>query len=170
MTMRRTHDIRPRGMHRGMDHIRGCIQQAAGPPVDDLPVVVHEDQIGGLDQGEGHAEWVDPEGGWVDGVPERDVPSDAFVVAELAEDAEGEREAAFQVGALFVLVLESGRGGEVLELHFCGWWGVSEVFRRPSGGFASMWQPPGSSKTGSLGERRRGAVSVPAPGCTHRPV
>lgn len=107
MTMRRTHHIRPRRMHRRMNHIRCRIQQAARPPIDDLPVVVHQDEVTALDQAEGHAERVHPEGGRVDGVAECYVACDTFVVAQFAEDAEGEGEAAFQVGSFFVFVGEA---------------------------------------------------------------
>lgn len=117
--MRGTHDIRPRRMHRRMDHIRRGIQQPTGPPVDDLPVVIHEDEIRALDHAEGHAERVHPEGRRVDRVSESDVSGDAFVVAEFAEDAEREGEAAFQVGPLGVFVSEARGGGEVLQLHGC---------------------------------------------------
>ena len=51
---------------------------------------------------------------------------DAFVVAEFAEDAEGEGEAAFEVGAFGVFVGEGGGGGEFQHL---GGGGLGVYFR-----------------------------------------
>ena len=114
--MRRTNHIGPRTMHRRMNHIRRGIQQPTRAPIDDLPIVIDEDQIRALDHAERHAERVHPEGGRVDGVAERDVARDTFVVAQLAEDAEGERQPAFQVGSFLVFVGEAWWGGEFLKL------------------------------------------------------
>ena len=49
-------------------------------------------------------------------IAERDVASYAFVEAQFAENAEGEREAALEVFAFFVFVLEFGWGRELLHL------------------------------------------------------
>lgn len=119
MAMRRTHHVRPGRMHRRVDHVRRRVQQPAGAAIDDLPVMIDEDQIAALDQAERHAERVHPEGGGIDRVAECDVARDALVVAQFAEDAEGEREAAFQVCALFVLVGEAWGGGKFLQLDLC---------------------------------------------------
>lgn len=62
----------------------------------------------------------------------------AFVVAEFAEDAEGEGEAAFEVGAFGVFVGEGWRRGE-LE-HLCsGGLAVDFGFVGGGGGRLSRW-------------------------------
>ena len=103
-------------MHRRMNHIRRGVQQPAWTTINNLPIVIDKDQIRALDHAERHAERVHPEGGGVDGVAERDVARDTFVVAQLAEDAEGERQPAFQVGSFLVFVGEAWWGGEFLKL------------------------------------------------------
>ena len=116
VAVRRTEHVRSGLVDGRVDHVRRGIQQSARAAVNHLAGVVDQDQVTLLDQREGHAERVDPEGVGVDGVAERDVAGHAFVKAQFAEDAEGEREAAFEVFALGVLVLEFGRGGE---FHRC---------------------------------------------------
>lgn len=111
--VRGAHDVWPGRVHGRVDHVGGHVEQAAGPAVDHLTVMVHQDQIRGLDLAKGHAERVHPEVVRLDGVAERDVAGDAFVVALLAEDAEGQCQPALEVGALFVLVGELGRAGEL---------------------------------------------------------
>jgi hypothetical protein len=48
------------------------------------------------------------------------VPGDAFVEAELAEDAEGGGESAFKVLPFGVFVAEDWWAGEVAEVGWCG--------------------------------------------------
>lgn len=80
VTMRRTHDVGPRGVNGPVDHEGRGIEHPHRTPVDDLAGVVHLDQVGGFDLREGDAEGVDPEGGGVDGVAEGDVACDALGV------------------------------------------------------------------------------------------
>ncbi len=133
MGVRGAEDVRPGGVDGVVDHVGGCVEEAAFPSVNDFAGGVYLDEIAGSDQGEGDAEGVDPEGGRVDGVAEGDVPGDAFVVAKFAEDAEGEGEAAFQIGALGVFVREGGWGGEFYHLRRSGL-GVDFWFVRGGGG------------------------------------
>ncbi len=64
----------------------------------------------------GTHEWVHPETICLDGIAHGDVPRDALVVAQLAEDAEGLREAELEERALLELRLagvgEDARAGE----------------------------------------------------------
>jgi hypothetical protein len=112
-------DVWPRGVYGVVDHVGGGVEEAVivVAAIDDLAGGVDLDQVARLDQGEGQAERVDPEGGGVDGVAEGDVAGDAFVVAELAEDTEGEGQAAFEVGTFFVLVREGGWGRKLHHLR-----------------------------------------------------
>jgi hypothetical protein len=61
--MRSTHDIGTSGVHSGVDHICGLVEQAIGTTVDNGAVVVDEDQIGFLDQAESKTKRVNPERG-----------------------------------------------------------------------------------------------------------
>lgn len=82
--MRCTQDIWSRLVNRTVDHERRSIQQPHVTTVDDLPVVVHLYEIALLDEGEGNTERIDPEGGRVDGISQRDVPRDALIEAVFA--------------------------------------------------------------------------------------
>ena len=84
MAMGRTQDVWPSVVNGTVDHERGGIQQPHVATVDDLPVVVDLDEIALLDEGEGNTERVDPEGGRVDGIPQRDVSRDALIEAVFA--------------------------------------------------------------------------------------
>ena len=59
------------------------------------------------------AERVHPEVVWIDWVAKGYMTCDAFIEAQFAEDAEGEGQSAFEVLALFELVVEFGRSGEL---------------------------------------------------------
>ena len=138
VAVRGAQNIRPRGVHGVVDHVGGCVQQPVFSSIDDFSFVVDLDQVAGFDQAEGQTEWVHPEGGGVDRVTESDVPGDAFVIAEFAEDAEGKGKAAFEVFSFLVLVGEGGWRGEFhhlrgggLAVHF---WFVGSCARGLGGG------------------------------------
>ena len=91
-----------------MDHVGGRVEQSTFAAVDDLAGVVHEDEVGLVDHGESDPEWVHPEAVRLHGVTHGDVASHALVEAIFAENAEGGCEAAFEVVALLVWVVELG--------------------------------------------------------------
>jgi hypothetical protein len=68
--------------------------------------VIDQDEIGFLDEGEGIAKRVHPEAIRVNGVSQRDVTSDTFIEAVLAEDSECRGETSLEIFALLVLVGE----------------------------------------------------------------
>ena len=84
MAMRRTEDIRSSFVNRTMNHEGGRIQQSHLTTVDDLPLMIHLNEIALFDEGEGNTERVDPESARVNWIAQRDVPSDALIVAIFA--------------------------------------------------------------------------------------
>lgn len=118
-----------------MDHVCRRVEQAAWASVDDLALVVHEDQIRGLDQTECDTKGVHPESCGVDGVlaevsglvtvmmlAERmythgDMSGNAFIISVLAKDTERGGQPALKVCSLLVRVVELGRARERDGLH-----------------------------------------------------
>lgn len=79
---------------------------------------------------------------------------DAFVVAKVAEDAEGESEAAFEIDAFGLFVGEGWRGGEFE--HLCiGGLGVDFGFVSGGEGGLSCWAVKTSRRSG-MGRRGDG--------------
>lgn len=68
VTVRRSDDVRPSTMDGGMDHESGSVEEADGSSVNDFAGVVDLDQVRSLDQGEGNAEGIHPEGFRINGV------------------------------------------------------------------------------------------------------
>jgi len=60
VAVRGAHDVGPGGVHGGVDHVRGRVEQAVLPAVDHFSAVVDEDEVGFVDQGECSAERIDP--------------------------------------------------------------------------------------------------------------
>jgi hypothetical protein len=61
-------DVRSRLVDRGVNHVGGGVEEAAGAAIDDLTGVVDLDEVAGFDEGEGYAEGIDPEGCGIDGI------------------------------------------------------------------------------------------------------
>ena len=81
--------------------------------LDDRAGVVDADQVGDADVLEVHPERVDPEPVEVLGIAHGDVAGDAFVEAELAEQAERRREPLLAVQPLLLDGVELGKEGQV---------------------------------------------------------
>lgn len=101
-------------MDGAVDHECCCVEHFVLATADHLAFLVDLNQIGGLDQRESEAEWVNPECVGLDRVADCDVACDTFVESIFSEDTEGGCQTAFQVGPLFVLIFE-------------GWWALTDV-------------------------------------------
>ena len=93
-------DVGTRRVQRGVDGERGGVHAAVA--LDDLALRVHEEQVGHADVAEAHAERVHPEVVEPLGVTGGDVPGDALLEAELAEEPEPGGQALLAVLALLL--------------------------------------------------------------------
>ncbi len=92
--------VGPRGVHLRVDGERGLVQRSVA--LDDRAVVAHQHQVADADVAEVHAERIDPEVIGQLRVARGDVPRDALVEAEAAEQAERRRQVLFAVQPLFL--------------------------------------------------------------------
>ena len=81
VTMCGAYHVRPSFVDSAMDHESSGVQQPHVPTINDFPLVVHLDKITLLDEGERDTERIDPERGWIDGIAECNMPSNALVEA-----------------------------------------------------------------------------------------
>lgn len=128
-------------------HERRRVKQPVLPAVNHRPTLVHLDQVAAPHLRKGAPERVHPEGVRADGVADGDVAGDALVEAVLAEDAEGEGEAALEVVALGVLVGEGGGFGEGHEGGLGFGFGESGL----EGGVGCAWGAVGEGGGGGAG-------------------
>lgn len=101
-------DVGSRLVDLAVDHERGFVEEPVLAAVEDVALLVDQNEVGFVDQAEGVAEWVHPEAVRVYRVAHCNVTCYSFVESVFAEDAEGGGEAAFEVVALFVRVVELG--------------------------------------------------------------
>ena len=109
--MRGRDHVGTRRVHLRVDRERGAVDHRVA--LDDLAGVVDADQVGDADVLEVHPERVDPEAVEVLGVAHGDVPGDALVEPELAEQAERRGEALLAVQALLLDGVELGKEAQV---------------------------------------------------------
>lgn len=133
------HDVWSRCVDRGVDHVGCCVQEPAWSAIDDFAVVVDKDEIGGFDQGECNAEWVDPECRRVNWVLKNvrndltssqrlsiclktyakgDMAGNSLIEAKFTEDAKSSRKSSLEIRPLLVRVIEFGWARK-FELHLC---------------------------------------------------
>lgn len=89
VTVASSHDIWSGLVDCRVYHEGGSIKKAILSSFQDLRLLVHSNEIRGIDQGESSAERIDPEGIWFDWIPQSDVASDTLFEAELAKDTKG---------------------------------------------------------------------------------
>jgi hypothetical protein len=78
MAVRRTNNIRSSSVDCGMNHVCRGVEQADLASIDDLPFMIHANQIRRLDLRECYAEWIDPKGVRFDGVAQRDMAGHTY--------------------------------------------------------------------------------------------
>jgi len=91
-----------------VDHERSLVEKPVLTAIEHVAFFVDKDEVRFVDQAEGVTEWVNPETVVVHGVADRDVACYSFVESIFAKDAEGGGQAAFEVFALFIRVVEFG--------------------------------------------------------------